>query len=89
MMSEKTTPPAYRPFMSAQEARSLGLDVPDDVPDCAYLKPSMDEVKVNVDPSDPTKVAVTLPMAWSWVAFTLSLTEEEYAKLNLRDPDLA
>lgn len=87
MNSEGT--PAYRPWMTAQEARSLGLHVDADVPDCAVLKPDPDSVTVNVDETDSGKIHVNLSMVWSWVAFTLTLTEEEFRELRITNPDLS
>jgi len=71
--------PTYRLGMSAMEARNEGLNVPDDVPDCAYLKLNQgaDAVDVTVDAADPTKMNITIGMHWSWVSFTVTVTPEQ------------
>jgi len=77
-------PLAYRLGMSAIEARNEGLNVPDDVPDCAELKLSHDEdaIEVSQDSIDPMKMNITVAMHWSWVDFTLTVTPEEASALE-------
>ena len=72
-----SNPEGYRMGMSALEARNEGLDVPSDVPDCATLKPHPEQIVVTPDPTDQTRIVVTVPMGWSWVNFHLELTDEE------------
>ena len=55
----------YSVGMKASEARGLGLPVPDDVPDQAFLVSDSKEVKYPPPPGEPYKL--TIATHWEWL----------------------
>lgn len=62
----------YRPGMSAFDARALGLEVPEQVPDFATAEFSVNPLTAKgvPDPKDPTRYTFTTTITWTWTWFT-------------------
>jgi len=68
---------SWRLGMSASEARGLGLDVPDKVPDHAILV--ADKVSVGScepEPNGVVKVPITMQGTWTWCEINVEIEDE-------------
>ncbi len=60
--------------VTARDRRAAGYVVSAEVPDCAAMVPDLSSpVTASVDPAQPTRINIGLPMRWEWASIVAEI----------------